>query len=169
MTVWPMRPSLANRLVRTPTRNAAAAAVTVTAAPPVAALCHSKHDNFSVANTPIHSKSFLGNVWFSSSAPYSLPDSALEGDHKPPDERTLKLGKSMCFLGCRFLSRPPANRLLRQLFAYSTNAFLACSRRPCHKRYSHLKYHFIYSPRHIRIFRLSLEGSPTSLLCGQHL
>lgn len=156
-----MRPSLANRLVRTPTRNAAAAAVTVTAAPTVAALCHSKLDTYPVASTPIPSKSALGNVWFSSSAPNSLPDSALEGDHKPPDERTLKLGKSMYFFECRALSPTLADRLLQQLFVYSTNASLPCSRRLCHKRYCHRKFHFICSPRHIHIFRPSLEGSPT--------
>ncbi|KAG9550896.1 hypothetical protein KCU71_g14361, partial [Aureobasidium melanogenum] len=83
-----MRPSLANRLVRTPTRNAAAAAVSVTAAPTAAALCHSKLD---ITSAP--SKSVVNNVWFSSSAPYSLSDSAPQSDHKPPDERTLKLGK----------------------------------------------------------------------------
>ncbi|KAG9690029.1 hypothetical protein KCU69_g9941, partial [Aureobasidium melanogenum] len=87
-----MRPSLANRLVRTPTRNAAAAAVSVTAAPTAAALCHSKLD---ITSAP--SKSVVNNVWFSSSAPYSLSDSAPQSDHKPPDERTLKLGKSMYF------------------------------------------------------------------------
>jgi hypothetical protein len=89
-----MRPSLANRLVRTPTRNAAStAAATVTAAP--ATLCHSKLDTHPVVATPTPSRSILSHVWFSSSAPYSLPDSGLEGDHKPTDERTLKLGKSM--------------------------------------------------------------------------
>lgn len=91
-----MRPSLATRLVRTPTRNAAACAATaVTAAPPPAALCHSELDTQPVAPTPTPSRSILSHVWFSSSAPYSLPDSGLEGDHKPPDERTVKLGKSM--------------------------------------------------------------------------
>jgi hypothetical protein len=98
MIVWPMRPSLATRLVRTPTRNVAAfAAATVTAAPPPATLCHSKLDNHPVAVTPTPSRSVLSHVWFSGSAPYSLPDSDREGDHKPPDERTVKLGKSMCF------------------------------------------------------------------------
>jgi hypothetical protein len=99
MTVWPMRPSLATRLVRTPTRNAAsaaaAAAATVKAAPTPATLCHSKLDTHPVVATPIPSRSPRSHVWFSSSAPYSLPDSGLEGDHKPTDERTLKLGKSM--------------------------------------------------------------------------
>jgi hypothetical protein len=34
-------------------------------------------------------------VWFSSSAPRSSPDlGGSGGDHKPPDERTLQLGKS---------------------------------------------------------------------------
>jgi hypothetical protein len=93
-----MRPSLATRLVRTPTRNVAAfAAASVTAAPTSATLCQSKLDNHPVAATPTPSRSTISHVWFSSSAPYSLPESGLEGDHKPPDERTVKLGKSMCF------------------------------------------------------------------------
>ncbi|KAK5107566.1 hypothetical protein LTR62_001009 [Meristemomyces frigidus] len=34
------------------------------------------------------------DIWFTSSAPrYSLPDS--QGDHKPPDERTLQLGRTV--------------------------------------------------------------------------
>jgi hypothetical protein len=107
MTVWPMRPSLATRLVRTPTRNAAATATTAAtlkAAPIPVALCHSKLNTQPVAATPTLSNTVLSHVWFSSSAPYSLPDSGLEGDHKPPDERSLKLGKSM-----RLKSRPPPN------------------------------------------------------------
>ena len=47
------------------------------------------------------------DVWFSSSAPRGLPDPS-GGDNKPPDERTLQLGKSRsnCFLtvSCRILS-----------------------------------------------------------------
>ena len=84
-----MRPSLATRLVRTPIRNAAAATVT----PAAAALL--QLDTYPVPVNPTPSKTLLGDVWFSSSAPYALPDSGPEGDHKPPDERTLKLGKSM--------------------------------------------------------------------------
>jgi hypothetical protein len=34
-------------------------------------------------------------VWFSSSAPRSSPDLGGGGDHKPPDERTLQLGKTI--------------------------------------------------------------------------
>lgn len=91
-----MRPSLATRLVRTPTRNAAACAATaVTAAPTPAALCHSKLDAHPVNAVSTPSRSVLSHVWFSSSAPYCLPESGLEGDHKPPDERTVKLGNSM--------------------------------------------------------------------------
>ncbi|KAI4742926.1 hypothetical protein E4T50_06703 [Aureobasidium sp. EXF-12298] len=96
-----MRPSLATRLVRTPTRNAAATATTAAtlkAAPVPAALCHSKLDTQPVAATPTLSNTVLSHVWFSSSAPYSLPDSGLEGDHKPPDERSLKLGKTVRIL-----------------------------------------------------------------------
>ena len=92
-----MRPSLATRLVRTPTRNAAACAATAVTAATPAALCHGKLDAHPVAQTPTPSRSILSHVWFSSSAPYSLPDSGLEGDHKPPDERTVKLGKSMSY------------------------------------------------------------------------
>ena len=91
-----MRPSLATRLVRTPLRNAAAVTVTPAAA------AFRQLDTWPVAVSPTPSKTFLGDVWFSSSAPHALSDSGPEGDHKPPDERTLKLGRSM-----RALLDPP--------------------------------------------------------------
>ncbi|KAI4730890.1 hypothetical protein E4T49_01079 [Aureobasidium sp. EXF-10728] len=96
-----MRPSLATRLVRTTTRHAAAAAsaATVTAPPPPAAtLCHTQLDAHPAAVAPVPSRSILSHVWFSSSAPYSLPENGPEGDHKPPNERTLKLGKTVRIL-----------------------------------------------------------------------
>lgn len=37
------------------------------------------------------------DVWFTSSLPRYVPEGGPGGDHKPPDQRTLQLGKSMCF------------------------------------------------------------------------
>ncbi|KAI5210415.1 hypothetical protein E4T39_00349 [Aureobasidium subglaciale] len=97
MTVWPMRPSLATRLVRTPVRNAAAAAATVM--PTVAVPRYIKLDvDHPEPATSTHSKPVFSDVWFSSSAPNLLTNTSPEGHHKPPDERTLKLGKTVRIL-----------------------------------------------------------------------
>ncbi|KAI5253462.1 hypothetical protein E4T42_02859 [Aureobasidium subglaciale] len=97
MTVRPMRPSLVTRLVRTPVRNAAAAAATVT--PIAAAPSHIKLDAYRPeAAIPTTTKSVLSDVWFSSSAPNLLSNTGPDSDHKPPDERSLKLGKTVRIL-----------------------------------------------------------------------
>jgi hypothetical protein len=123
-----MRPSLATRLVRTSTRNAASAsaAATLKAAPIPATLCHSKLDTHQTVATPIPSRSILSHVWFSSSAPYSLHDSGLEGDHKPTDERTLKLGKSTFPTDWAYLSTFSNNCYNSHSYPSRTPSYSAC-------------------------------------------
>lgn len=151
MTLRPMRPLLATRLVRASVRNAAvasasaSASVTPAAANFRAANVHAQHQP-STSATP--TRQILDPVWFSSSGPKPFPDS---GDHNPPDERTLKLGKSMSPLRHHSQDAPLIQRL-SQPYVSCMNASLLYSPLHSHRTYSRLKSRYTSFHQHIRIF-----------------
>jgi hypothetical protein len=93
-------------------------------------------------------------VWFSSSAPRGTPDPS-GSDNKPPDERTLQLGKSR--FG-RFLYNLKSHTDLVQLSKHSTTTFQRFYKPHSLQRYSHLASPSTSSLRPIHTSRLFLEG-----------
>ena len=93
------------------------------------------------------------DVCFTSTSPAAYPvDVPGNGsDHTPPDERTLKLGKSMPLIAFVF----PNLLLTRhavQLFAFSNSASQPSSRTRCRRRSYRLKSLSNSSPQHIRTY-----------------
>jgi hypothetical protein len=108
------------------------------------------------------------DVWFTSAGPAAHP---AEGpgsglDHRPPDERTLKLGKSMtCFL---YTINCDANALSSQPSASSKTVSQPSSPTHSLRRYSPRRSPSSSSPQHTHTSPRSQAGSPTQPLSGHH-
>ena len=100
----------------------------------------------------------LPDIWFTGSAPRpSMPDSSGQDQRKPPDERTVKLGKSM------HTNFSALNTLLTlsKLLEYFKNDFQLFYNPHCHKRSCLRKSLFIYSHQPTPICPRLLAGSHT--------
>jgi hypothetical protein len=98
-------------------------------------------------------------VWFSSSAPRGLPDSiggsSSGGDNKPPDERTLQLGKSRLIYFFYNLT-PHTDRI--QPSRYSTRICQRFYKHRSRRKRSHLASVSISSLQPIHTCRPCLAG-----------
>lgn len=108
-------------------------------------------------------------IWFGSNAPLLLP---VEGpgsgfDHKPPDERMLKLGKSKAYPACH--TGTLDTKICQQLCECFKSGSHPYSRIRFHKRSSLLRSRFSCSPRRIHIYLQSQAESPIQPPYGPRL
>lgn len=107
----------------------------------------------------------LKELSFSGTGPRGTPEGPKEGDYKPPDERTLKLGKSKSDQ-----TRPCHSSTddVTQLSKPSTTVSQPCSLHPYLKRSSPHKSHYTSSPPRIRISQPSPAEWHTMQRYGPH-
>jgi hypothetical protein len=118
----------------------------------------------------------FSDLWFTPSSPARGPADELlnpsggpagdGGDHKPPDERILKLGKSECALQRSNTGGHTSDCL--QHFELYLHCFPISSRRLCRRRYSPLRYPCTCFPPRIPICLLSRDEWHIERHYGQH-